>query len=339
MKHKVLLLGLGFWANHWLQVIQEMDKVDLVGIAASMPSIDKACLRFGLSKDIAYTDYKVAIENVDADIMIIVLPAELHADAAERGMNKGMHIIMEKPIAANMAEAEQLLEHKKKYPHIKFMTSQNYRWRQHNQTIKKAIGDGMIGKISSISVEFRKQEDLQGYRKFLDMPLLRDCAIHHFDLIRFFTGENCDEIYCQTYRPYWSKFDGKPNTNAILTLTNGIKVIYNGTWAARGKETSWDGNFVINGDKGCLTLDELNTVRFYPFIEEDVNFDAKLDKGIILNQKHMDTQEMKYGLDQFITSIEKDIDPETTLEDNIKSFAIVCKAIESVKLNKSIKID
>lgn len=338
MKHKVLLLGLGFWANFWLRVIQNTDNVELAGITASKASIDKACARFGISDDIAYTDYKEAIEKTDADIMIIVLPAELHADAAKRGMDKGMHIIMEKPIAKSLEEARDIIEHKRKYPNIKFMTSQNYRWRPHNQTIKKAIQKGMIGKIASISIEFRKQEDLQGYRSGLDMPLLNDCAIHHFDLIRFYTGADCKEIYCRTYRPHWSKFTGKPNTDAIMTLTNGTTVVYNGTWAARGRESSWDGNIVITGDKGCLTLDASNTVRYFEFKEGAVSFEAKLEEGIIIEQEPMEVTEMQFGLNQFIKAIEEDTVPETSLEDNIKSFAIICAALESVKQNKSVSI-
>lgn len=338
MKHRILLLGLGFWARFWLKVIEQTDNVELAGITGSAEEIEKASEEFGISKSIMFTDYKEAIEKTDADIMVIVIPMSLHADAAKRGMDRGFNIIMEKPLATSLAEARELLEYKRKHPKVKVMTSQNYRWRPYNQTIKNAIQSGMIGKVESILVDFRKQEDLQGYRAGLDMPLLRDCSIHHFDLIRFFTGSECQDIYCRVYRPHWSKFEGKPNTDAIMTLTDGTKVVYNGSWAARGRESSWDGNFVITGDKGCLTLDAENAVRFFEFKEGAVSFEAKLEEGLLLEQVSMKTTEMQYGLLQFIDAIENDKVPETTMEDNIKSFEMVCAAIASVESGNTIRL-
>ena len=326
-------------ANFWLKVISQTENAELAGITGTEAEIEKACKEYGISKDIAYSDYKEAIEKADADIMVIVIPAALHADAAKRGMDKGLHIIMEKPLATSLEEAKELLAYKAKYPKLKVMTSQNYRWRTYNQTIKKAIQGGMIGKLESVLVEFRKQEDLQGYRAGLDMPLLRDCAIHHFDLIRFFTGADLKEMYCRVYRPNWSKFNGKPNTDAIMTLTDGTKVVYNGSWAARGRESSWDGNFVITGDKGCLTLDASNAVRFFEFKEGAVSFEAKMEEGILLEQVKMDAAEMQYGLIRFMKAIDEDTVPETALEDNIKSFAMVCAGMESVNTNQTIILE
>lgn len=173
--------------------------------------------------------------------------------------------------------------------------SQNYRWRPYNRAIKCAIDQGMIGKVESILLEFRQQEDLQGYRAGLEMPLLQDVSIHHFDLIRFFTGADCKEIYCRSWRPFWSLFQGKPNTEAILQMTNGVTVTYNGSWAARGKETSWDGNFTITGEKGCLTLDADGKVYFYPHEKaETVVLDTSSQKGLEVAQPEMEYTEMEY---------------------------------------------
>jgi len=338
MKHKILLLGLGFWAQNWLKVIDQTENVELVGVAGSEEQVENVCKEYGIPKEIAFTDYKEAIEKTDAEIMVIVIPAALHVDAAKRGMDKGFHIIMEKPLATSLEEAKELLAYKSKYPKLKFMTSQNYRWRPYTQTIKKAIQEGMIGTLETITLEFRKQEDLQGYRAGLDMPLLRDCSIHHFDLLRYFTGADCKEMFCRVYRPHWSTFKGKPNTDAIMTMTDGTKVVYNGTWAARGRESSWDGNFVITGDKGCLTLDAANSVRFFEFKAGAVSFEAKLEEGVLLEQVYMEATEMQYGLMQFMKAIEADIEPETKLEDNIKSFEIVCAGMASVESGKNVEL-
>lgn len=337
MRHKVLLLGLGFWGNFWIKLIEETDKAILAGIAGSQAEINKATDTYSIENTLTFTDYKKAIAECDADIAVIVIPAILHADAAMRAMKKGMNIIMEKPLSMNLDEARMLLNEKTKHPSLKFMSSQNYRWRPHNQAIKNAVKKGLIGDLESISVEFRKQEDLQGYRAGLEKPLLQDVCIHHFDLIRFFTDSDCEELFCTTYRPSWSAFDGYPNTDAVMRMQNGIRVVYNGSWAARGMESSWDGNITLTGSKGTIKLRADNSVTFYPHLLSEIpSFEPTIQEGELLDQPEMEFTEMAYGFHMLMNCIEQGAIPETTIEDNFKSFTMVAKALESAESGKQI---
>lgn len=337
MKHKVLLLGMGFWGRRWLELILKTDRCELAGAAGSPKEMEEICQSYGIDPSITFTDFKEAIAKTEADIAVIVLPGVLHFEADRLALEKGMNLITEKPLAMDMEEAKGLLKLKAMYPSQKFMTSQNYRWRPYNQAIKNAIDQGMIGKVESVLLEFRQQEDLQGYRAGLKMPLLQDVSIHHYDLIRFFTNADCESVYCRVWRPSWSLFEGKPNTEAILQMDNGVTVTYNGSWAARGKETSWDGNFTITGDKGCLTLDTDGKVYFYEHKKaEAVVLDTGRQQGAEVPQPEMKYTEMEYGFHMFMDSLEQDYAPETTLEDNIKSFAMVMASLESANSGKAV---
>lgn len=335
MKTKVLLLGLGFWGRNWLELILRTDRAELAGIAGAPAELEEARQKYGLAENLLYDDFRTAIRDCDAALAVVVIPGRLHFEADRLAMEKGMHVITEKPLAADLEEAEKLLEIKAQHPEVKFMASQNYRWRPHNQAIKNAIASGMIGTVESVLCEFRKQEDLQGYRAGLAQPLLQDVCIHHFDLIRFYTGADCRSIYCRSYRPTWSAFDGRPGTDAVMELENGIRVTYNGTWAARGKESSWDGNFTITGSKGALTLDADDNVRFYEFSKNaQVVMVSGAEQGVLLEKPQMQYQEMEYGFQMMLDCIEQDRVPETTLEDNFKSYAMVCAGLRSVASGK-----
>lgn len=337
MKHKILLLGMGFWGRRWLELIRKTDRCELAGVAGSPAEMEEIRGTYGIDPAKTFTDFKEAIAKTDAEIAVVVLPGVLHFEADKLALEKGMNLITEKPLAMDLEEAKGLLELKAMYPDRKFMTSQNYRWRPYNQAIKNAIDEGMIGKVESVLLEFRQQEDLQGYRAGLEMPLLQDVSIHHFDLIRFFTGADCKEIYCRTWRPSWSLFQGKPSTEAVLEMDNGVRVVYNGSWAARGKESSWDGNFTITGEKGCLTLDADGRVLFYEHKKaEAVVLDTGSQQGRELPVPEMKYTEMEYGFHMFMDSIEQNCDPETTLEDNVKSFAMVMAGIRSAQSNTPV---
>ncbi len=337
MKHRILLLGLGFWGSRWLDLICSSPRAELCGICGTDSELSDARDKYGLPNSILYTSYIEAIAMTNADIAVVVLPGSLHFDADRLALEKGMSVITEKPLAMSMEEAQALLNIKASRPELKFMTCQNYRWRPHNQTIKKAIMDGMIGELETILVEFRRQEDLQGYRAGLEQPLLQDVAIHHFDLIRFFTGLNCRSIFCTSYRPSWSLFSGRPSTDALIELEAGARVVYNGSWAARGRESSWNGNFTITGSKGCLTLDADNQVKFFEHkADKSVVLNVVSQKGILLSPQQMPFEEMAYGLNHFLDCMEEDAVPETTLEDNIHSFAMVSAGLKSVDTGATV---
>lgn len=324
----VLLLGLGFYGIHWYKTLKSMNNCRLTGICALKEDIDRLAKEYPISEAV-FTDYSEAIEKADADIVVIVLPTPLHTIAARLALQKGLHVISEKPITFSIDDAEEIVKFKAAFPELKYMVSQNYRWRTHVQTLKRCIDSGMIGEINSILLEFRRPEDLIGYRTRLKMPLIQDVSIHHFDLIRFLTGSNCKELYAYSYRPVWSGFQGKSAAEIILEMENDITVNYSGTWCARGKETSWDGCFTISGSKGCLVTDSHDDV--YLSKANGTKFEP-------VEKVKMEYTEQIYAINMFVKCIEEDKTPECSIEDNYNSFAMVCAAEESVLKHCPVKI-
>lgn len=340
-KYKVVLLGAGFWGKRWIKLLQENERTECTGIACAGEERDNIIKLSGLDRENVYGSWQEALDKADADIMVNVLPAELHYAADCAAIEKGLHIIAEKPLVKTKEEAESLLKLSRERKNQLFMASQNYRWRPHNIRIKQAIDEEMIGNLEAVSLNFRRREDLQGYRKNLGMPLINDMCIHHFDLLRFFCDSDCEEITAHAWRPSWSLYKGKPNVDAIITMKNGIRVSYTGTWAARGMETSWDGDIILSGSKGCLTLDADNKVCFYPDAEEkegEAVLDTGKQKPTVLNKPEMEHKETDYGLRYFVKCLDEGKIPETCLEDNYRSFCMVLACEEAANTGKSVKI-
>lgn len=338
-QYRVLLLGAGFWGSRWVDILNRCDRTELVGIACGPKSVERVRDQFGLPAEMVFDDYHKAIEKCEADVMVNVLPAAVHFDADSLAMKKGMHIITEKPLVSDIDQAKELVALHQKYPDCLFAASQNYRWRPHNVAILQAIQNGLIGTLESISINFRQQEDLQGYRGGLAMPLVDDMSIHHFDLLRYFSGCNAKSIYAKTWRPSWSLYPGEPNLDAVITMDNGTQVSYTGTWAARGKETSWDGDILLTGSKGCISLDVDNNVRFYDHNKADaVILDTQRQNGELIEQPTMLHTETEYALHAFLNTLEGKESIETVLEDNYHSFAMVCACRLSAKTGETIEI-
>jgi predicted dehydrogenase len=341
MKMRILLLGLGFWGRKWYETISRSASCTVVGVAGGPRSLE--ALGIG-SPDgpRPYADYREAIDTAEADAVVIVLPTGLHVDAGMRALARGLHVLSEKPLASDLAGAIQLRDEARRHPSQLYMVNQNYRWRPHNQTLHHAVASGLIGTPGSVHLEFRQPEFLIGDRPSLEMPLIQDMSIHHFDLLRFILGADALEMCARAFRPPWSLYRGLPSTEAVIEMTGGVVVGYSGTWAARGRYTLWDGDITVTGSNGCIRLDATADVCLYP--------DAGLDSGAlsgserhdemgrVLEPATSDPDELGQTLGAFVAGIGGAAIPGMSLEDNFHSFAMVAAAEESARTGRPVTI-
>ena len=92
----------------------------------------------------------------------------------------------------------------------------------------------------------------------MDFPLLVDMSIHHFDLIRFVTGLDPERVQGVAWNPPWSNYAGDCSSTVVFEMSNGARVVYSGSWCAKGQFCNWDGNWQIECDKGTLVYSRDN---------------------------------------------------------------------------------
>ncbi len=318
--YKVLLLGIGFIGKQWIKTIRNEKRCRLVAVSGKLPegqTVDSLGAGEGVDY---YPDYRDAIEKTDADFVVIAIPTRFHTDAARLAFEKGMHVLSEKPLAVDDADADFAMELRKKYPDLLYAVDQNYRWRAHNRTVRRLLDEGIVGDFKEIHIMFRQPDDLNGYRAFLEQPLLQDVCIHHFDLLRFFSGKTFSRVLARSYHTPWSVFEGMASTDVMLSTGDGLFVTYSGTWAAHGKITTWDGDWMFCGEKGVLTM-ENDKITFFADGSEE---------GAEIPSDSFSSVELAGCLSDFADALDGVKTPETPADDNVHSFRIVCAAERSV---------
>lgn len=110
-KVKVLIIGAAFSADlHMTGYERCKDIAELVGICDKDSSrISSLINKFYLENAELYKDYKKAISEADCDLVDVCMPNFLHHDVAAYALSKGKHVIVEKPLAINMEEAESMV--------------------------------------------------------------------------------------------------------------------------------------------------------------------------------------------------------------------------------------
>jgi len=111
-----------------------------------------AARRLGIEK--AYGSYEELLADCDVDAVYLPLPNHLHVPWAIKALKAGKHVLCEKPLGLNAAEAQKLLEASRKFPRLKVMEAFMYRHHPQWQWAKKRVSEGKIGELRTIQSFF-----------------------------------------------------------------------------------------------------------------------------------------------------------------------------------------
>lgn len=136
------------------------------------------------------TDYRRFLDRSKADIAIIATGTSSHLAILKDCLSSGIHVLCEKPIAANAADGEEFLRSAEASP-CKVLVGHILR---HNLTYRRAaemVRSGVIGSpIVMRIVQNHHTMDWPRYKRLLeDCPPVVDCGVHYFDVMQWFTGE------------------------------------------------------------------------------------------------------------------------------------------------------
>jgi predicted dehydrogenase len=239
--------------------------------------------------------------------------------------------VVEKPLSVDMAGARAVYDEAMRRPAQVVMVNQNYRWRPPVQAFRRAVQEGRIGRVGHMMIEVRQQirrKTTDAWREAMSEPFLLDFAIHHFDLMRYLTGEDGVRVVGQSFRPSWSWYDGNAAAGAIVTLTSGAVVHYAGTMVSLGLETPQEGLVMAIGEQGTLHLDGESQVRLLGQGEPRV-----------LPQEPIPGGDLGYALAEFLGAVKEKRTPETCVVEHIKSLALAFATLESSRRGQAVTVE
>lgn len=331
-KLRVLVLGAGFFGKNWLRELRACAECEIVGLVAKhselLASVGE---EFGVAAERRFRTIEEGLDRAGAQAAIVALPEMVHREAILAALARDLHVLTEKPLAMTMAEAADVVAAVRRAAGRVLMVDQNYRWRPHTQALRRLVREGKLGRVASASYEFRQpitRTTTDAWREEMPHPYLHDMAIHHFDLLRACLGLDCQSVTAVGVRPPWSWYRGVPAVNAILGFGEGVSAIYSGSMVARGLATPQDGILTVVGEAGTARLEADSQVRWYRDAEVEVVPPAPM--------AHADTA---YTLREFLGAIRERRLPETHVEDNVRSLAMIEAAIRSVETGQPVALE
>lgn len=337
---RAVLVGCGAMSRAWLEAAQTIDGLSVVGLA----DIDAERAR-ARAEEFALTDATIAdsldalLETTRPDIVFdVTVPGARHAIVAQ-ALAAGCHVLSEKPMAASLAEARDLVARADAAGRL-FVVIQNRRYIEGVRRIARAIADGLIGDITSLHCDFFLAPHFGGFREEMAHVLLLDMAIHTFDAARLMAGAAPTAVYCREWNPAGSWYERDSSAAAIFEMERGVVFTYRGSWCADGLMTSWESQWRLIGTKGTLLWDGHDGVKIeIAKPAEPGQFFSEVAAAELPPLAPSDRTGGHLGvLQDFIAATRGGPVPETVGRENIKSLAMVFGAIESAETGRRVDI-
>ena len=334
---RAVIVGCGGIANAWLKQIDSMSDVEVVGFVDLVEeNARQRADQYGADALVS-TDMTQAVDQLKPDAVFCCTTPEAHYAVTIEALQKGCHVLGEKPLADSMDHAREMVTTAEKMGKI-FAVIQNRRYNPRIRRVRQVLASGTTGELTTLDGDFYIGAHFGGFRDHMEHVLLLDMAIHSFDQARYISGADPVAVYCREWNPAGSWYDHDASAIAIFEMTGGVVYTYRGSWCSEGLNTSWECDWRAVGTKGSLSWDGAEDLRI-----EVVTGGEKLQREReAIEPPDLDPQAKSGGhggvIREFIDCIHNGTTPETASSDNIKSLAMVFGAIESAQTGRRVEI-
>jgi len=218
----------------------------------------QALTRFGESYGITrlHADYRRVLGDPEVEAVVILLPHHLHEQVATEAVAAGKHVLLEKPIARTVAEADRIIQ-AARTQHRTLMIAHNQRFDGRHAWIARQLQAGALGRLLTARIDHQQNFNPpeRSWWRSLDQVgggCVIGSGIHRLDLLRWWFGE-VEEVYAQLQ---WdaARLEGEVACTAALRFRGGVHAEFLCHWGihrpTHGESvfiTGVDGTFSIDG--------------------------------------------------------------------------------------------
>lgn len=312
---RVGVVGVGMMGQHHARVYSELakeEKVELVGVAdANFERAKEIAKKFGT---IPYADYReLAREHLDA--VTVAVPTSLHKDVALEFIKEGTSVLVEKPIADTIENAEALISAAEERG-VTLMVGHIERFNPAVLRLKELISQGELGKLVTISA---KRVGPMAAR-IRDVGIIIDLGVHDIDVISYLFDERVRTVYARAGNVV---HPAGVEDHALITLgfDEGTGIV----------ETNWltphkTRNLTVVGTGGIAYLNYIEqSLRLY---NSDWIKEAKIEKR----------EPLRNEIEHFIGCVEAGKRPIVDGEAGLHALKVALLAQESARTGKVLEV-
>jgi myo-inositol 2-dehydrogenase / D-chiro-inositol 1-dehydrogenase len=288
-----------------------------------------------------FTDLDAMLARGDIDLVVVGTPNVTHCDIAVRAARAGKHVIVEKPLCMNLAEADRMIgacEH----AGVKLMYAEELCFTPKYVRMKKLLDEGALGK--PVLLKQGEKHDGPHADHFWDVErsgggVTMDMGCHAIQFFRWLNpGSPVTSVYAQMNTSvHAAKTRGDDNAIILLEFANGVVAVAEESWTKLG---GMDDRSEIHGSEGVAYADVLHGNSIPTYSAKGVGY-AVEKAGNTVGWSFVIYEEIwNYGFPQefqhFVDCVQHDRMPIVTGEDGRAVLEVIFAAYESAGSGRKI---
>jgi UDP-N-acetylglucosamine 3-dehydrogenase len=187
---RVAVIGVGSMGRNHARVYWELPGVELVGVADADLATARSVARRHSTQ--AYSDYRCLLDEQHPDAVSIAVPTNQHAEVANEVIARGIHLLVEKPIAASLVEGQAMID-AAAAARVTLMIGHIERFNPAVIALKEQLAQGALGQV--FQLDARRQGPFPS--RINDVGVVIDLAVHDLDIFRYVSGSEIVRVYAE----------------------------------------------------------------------------------------------------------------------------------------------
>lgn len=341
---RVGVVGAGGIGRHHLRVLTSLKDVSLTAVAEINEPLGKQVAEeFGIR---CYKNYLEMAEREKIDMATIALPHYLHSTVSVELMRMGVNVLVEKPMAVSVVEADTMIKQARKSD-VKLGVVFQFRVRNTARALKQMVERGELGQLARALLLYNVFRS-EGY--YLSAPwrgtwwgegggVLINQGIHYIDLLQWLLGSR--PLTCQgLIGTFFHNIEVEDLANAVVQFEGGVQAVMQLSTIDAPEDVSID----LRGDLGkALFTDGELTV--YKNREPLKNWGASDPQKFMWAKPEHDVQRIavedgtdphQVVIQDFVSAVEEDRQPIVSGDEGRKSLELVNAIILSAKTGRQV---
>lgn len=333
------IVGCGHIAKKHAEAIEHIEGANLVAVCDKVPeAMDYYVKNYGAKP---YQDLKEMLSDSTIDVVNICTPSGLHAPIAVEAAKAKKHVIVEKPIALKLEDADLIISVCKEN-NVKLAVVHPNRFRPVVQELKKLMDEGGFGKLSHANAAVRWNRNQAYYdqatwrgTKAFDGGVLMNQAIHNLDLLIWLMGD-VEEVYSMSATRL-RNIEAEDVSTGVVRFKNGALGVVEAATTIYPKNL--EESLSIFGETGTAIIGGTTATQFNHLAIESLNDEET--NAIIERVKANPLGKPGHQciIEDMIQAIQEDREPIVNGEDGKRALQLVLAFYESAEKKQRVIID
>ncbi len=326
------VIGVGVMGQHHVRAYREIPDIEMVGFVDTDETLSAAIRQRHNVR--GWQDVNEFLDHERPDLVTIAVPTVLHGDVARAAIERGIHVLIEKPIAETEAEGRALIDLAQAH-NVVLAVGHIERHNPAITALKQRLSSGAMGRI----FELRAERVGPFPPRIRDVGVVLDLATHDIDIICYLADEAPVRVFAETQQNVHSTREDM--ISGMLRFQNGIAGILHVNWLTPAKNRKLSATC----EGGMIEVDYITQdLTYYENGELVDDFGALqilrgVSEGRIIREKIVKREPLRLELEDFIGAVRGEHPPRVTGEAGLLALRIAHALVESGKSHQVVEIE